>query len=255
MYDEWVRAAGARALPEGWRDAPDALEVLSETGLMPLAQELGAASASSSPEANGSEKGEGARGAGGAEKEVGPLRQASEAPPEYRLLHTLSVCPRARSLRLFAEVRPGQALQLMRTDVHKLAARIGNVATRLLDDSGLRPEQLCGGLSILCAGLMAQLDRQGLMPVVAEELAEAVHWAPTLGLVTLGEQGSFAAGKSAHGNLMFSTVLFTNVRLVGQGGLPCSPASKQQRPRGFSMRRADSSTESIKLEARSQSRQ
>lgn len=59
----------------------------------------------------------------------------------------------------------------------------------------------------------------GGMSVAAEELANTVGQADTLGICCFGEQGTNAHGKLMHGNLMHACLLFSNNRPVdGMGG-------------------------------------
>ena len=54
------------------------------------------------------------------------------------------------------------------------------------------------------------------MHLTTEELAAELDWRPMLGLCTFGEQGTFSTGQAEHGNLMFSIVFFSDVRLAGR---------------------------------------
>ena len=67
---------------------------------------------------------------------------------------------------------------------------------------------------IFCAGCALHLGQR--MHLTTEELAAELGWRPMLGLCTFGEQGTFCTGQAEHGNLMFSIVLFSNVRLSGR---------------------------------------
>ena len=63
---------------------------------------------------------------------------------------------------------------------------------------------------MFCAGCMMYVDEG--MGKAAEKLQSALGGAPYLDVHTFGEQGQQPDGRSCHGNLMFSAVVFSSRR-------------------------------------------
>jgi hypothetical protein len=136
-------------------------------------------------------------------REVGAL----QGMPFYKLSHPSRVTPEG-SLALFTKVEIGDEVVLMRGSRQSLISRAGRVAREAILASDLPREAILGGLVIYCAGCM--LTIQDDMDEVASEIASELGGAPFLGVFTFGEQGCVVGQGSSHGNLMISTVVFSD---------------------------------------------
>jgi len=136
-------------------------------------------------------------------REVGAL----QGMPFYKLSHPSRVTA-ARELSLFTSVETGDEVVLMRGSRQSLISRAGRVAREAIQASDLPREAILGALVIYCAGCM--LTIQDDMDQVAEEIAAELGGAPFLGVFTFGEQGCVVGQGSSHGNLMISTVVFSD---------------------------------------------
>lgn len=127
--------------------------------------------------------------------------------PYYKLSHPNEVTADG-GLGLFTEVSEGDEIVLLTGSKDSLVSRAGRVAQAALDAGDLDRRSLTGGLVIYCAGCMLTVRDQ--MDAVAESIASALGGAPFLGVFTFGEQGCFVGNQNSHGNLMISTVVFSD---------------------------------------------
>lgn len=142
-------------------------------------------------------------------REVGQMTVDEKVIPYYSLLHPERVTAN-HALTVFADVVPGERLQLMRGSIDSLVSRAGHVADAarsvLIDGQrGHADARLGGGLVIYCAGCMLAVGDQ--MPRVAAELRQAFGGTPFIGAFTFGEQGRLLGGENMHGNLMISVAV------------------------------------------------
>lgn len=122
---------------------------------------------------------------------------------QHRLVHPARINDDG-SLETFAEVQPGQKIELMSGSPESLASRAGRV---LKDAVAMLPasDAFSGGLLIYCGGCAMSLgDRMTSMTHAVEE---AACGRPVIGAFTFGEQGVLGDA-SVHGNLMVSAVAF-----------------------------------------------
>ena len=149
---------------------------------------------------------------------LAPLGQRAAGEPSaaapLRVLHPRLVDASTGCVTVFAEVAAGERIHLMGSTDGELGWRVARLARAGLHEAGLAHESVVGSLCIFCAGCALHLGRR--MHLTTEELAAELGWRPMLGLCTFGEQGTFCTGQAEHGNLMFSIVLFSNVRLAGR---------------------------------------
>jgi hypothetical protein len=139
---------------------------------------------------------------------LAPLGRIQESPsgvPRYLLAHPESVLGNG-ALTVFARVKEGERICLMRGSSDGLLARAERVARTALDLSEPRIATAAGALVIYCGGCMLTVEAQ--MGRVAAGLNEALRGAPFLGLFSFGEQGAFVPGDNRHSNLMVSVVTF-----------------------------------------------
>ena len=166
---------------------------------------------------------------------LAPLGQRAAGEPSaaapMRVLHPRLVDDCTGCVTVFAEVAAGERVHLMSSTDGELGRRVARLARAGLHEADLARESVVGSLCIFCAGCALHLGRR--MHLTTEELAAELGWRPMLGLCTFGEQGTFCTGEAEHGNLMFSIVLFSNVRLAGRATrAPASaaPAATPQPP-------------------------
>lgn len=136
-------------------------------------------------------------------REVGAL----QGMPFYKLSHPSRVSEE-NALSLFTSVETGDEVVLMRGSRQSLISRAGRVAREAIQASDLPREAILGALVIYCAGCM--LTIQDDMEQVASEIAAELGGAPFIGVFTFGEQGCVVGEGSSHGNLMISTVVFSD---------------------------------------------
>ncbi|MBA55593.1 MAG: hypothetical protein CMK89_14155 [Pseudomonadales bacterium] len=136
---------------------------------------------------------------------LGRLVSSSSHYEEYLLSHPHMVTPDG-AITLFSEVAEGEELTIMagsRDSLIHRAERVLGSAVELLDDN----VQPAGVLMIYCAGCMLAIDDD--LEDMVDGLRECYPGLPIMGLYTFGEQGCFMDGKSRHGNLMISALVFT----------------------------------------------
>ncbi|MDF1615089.1 FIST signal transduction protein [Desulfurivibrio dismutans] len=125
--------------------------------------------------------------------------------PYFTLAHPDRVTP-GQGLSLFADIKVGDEVILMRGTVETLISRAGRVTQAALQAGRLTPEETCGAMIVYCAGCM--LTVRDRIDEVAESLNAALGGKPFLGTFTFGEQGCFAGGENRHANLMISAIVF-----------------------------------------------
>lgn len=136
---------------------------------------------------------------------LGRIRGHIGELPFYLLSHPDSVTAEG-GLTLFADIEIGEKLYAMEGTRENLINRAGQVAQSALDAGKITAAQISGALIIYCAGCL--LTVQDDMDTVARTAHDTLAGKPFLGTFTFGEQGCFVNGKSHHGNLMISVVLF-----------------------------------------------
>ena len=136
---------------------------------------------------------------------LGKPVQLENGALNYLLCHPDEVCSDG-GLNVFSEVIEGEELVLMEGSIASLTARaervINNAIMLLPDDS--KP---VGVLLVYCAGCRLTVGDE-IHPMLTS-LQEKFESLPICGTYTFGEQGRFLDGKSRHGNLMISAVVFS----------------------------------------------
>ncbi|WP_420935782.1 FIST signal transduction protein [Alteromonas sp. A081] len=136
---------------------------------------------------------------------LGKPVQLENGALNYLLCHPDEVCEDG-ALSVFSEVIEGEELVLMEGSIASLTARaerVINNAIMLLPD-GCKP---VGVLLVYCAGCRLTVGNE-IHPMLTS-LREKFESLPICGTYTFGEQGRFLDGKSRHGNLMISAVVFS----------------------------------------------
>ncbi|MFW5739902.1 MAG: FIST signal transduction protein [Myxococcota bacterium] len=119
----------------------------------------------------------------------------------FLLMHPATVVA-GGGLTMFAEVREGDTVVLMRGTRRSLVTRAGRVAQSVADQAEERLEQVRGALVFFCAGCLLTVG-EALDEAVAG-VRSSLDGQPFLGAFTYGEQGCLPDGKNHHGNLMIS---------------------------------------------------
>jgi hypothetical protein len=125
----------------------------------------------------------------------------------YSLSHPHSISEDG-SLRLLTEVKVGEQLHLMSGSVESLISRAGRVTESAIALNDLDHDQLHGALMVYCAGCMQTVERE--MDKVVSTMRGALRGKPFMGIFTFGEQGSVLNGYISHGNLMISSLVFSD---------------------------------------------
>jgi hypothetical protein len=132
--------------------------------------------------------------------------------PYYRIMHPHLIKKSTKSFTLFSDVEVGQKILLMAGTADNLINRISHAARFISRNGGLSVNEIVGAAAIYCGGCMMAVKDD--MPTVADRLNKALNNAPHMATHTFGEQGQFPDGKSQHGNLMFSVLVFSNKRVI-----------------------------------------
>lgn len=127
--------------------------------------------------------------------------------PFYLLFHPAGLRPDG-TLELFADAHEGDTLTLMHGDPSQLTQRAGKVAALAAQTGDLAPDRLAGALIVYCGGCM--LAVQDRLKEVSDGVSDALPGLPFLGVFTFGEQGMVMGGRSRHGNLMISAIVFAS---------------------------------------------
>jgi hypothetical protein len=124
------------------------------------------------------------------------------------VVHPEKVLLPERALTLFADVKEGEQLVLMRSTEGALVKQSGQLAEWALGSSGLTPDKLAGALLVYCAGCMLTIQKQ--VPDMLRDFQRTVGQTPFVSVFTFGEQGCVMPQRPEHGNLMTSVLLLGN---------------------------------------------
>ncbi|PLX92971.1 MAG: hypothetical protein C0621_08460 [Desulfuromonas sp.] len=131
----------------------------------------------------------------------------------YRLIHPERVM-KGGGIGIFASLEEGDEVTLMEGSRQNLISRAGRVVESAINAGDFDVKDVCGGIVTYCAGCMIAVDQE--MQQVALQVANSMNGKPFLGIFTFGEQGHFDANrKNIHGNLMISSVVFSNKPVLG----------------------------------------
>ncbi|QSQ22907.1 FIST C-terminal domain-containing protein [Pyxidicoccus parkwayensis] len=124
------------------------------------------------------------------------------------VVHPEKVLVPERALTLFADVKEGEQLVLMRSTEGALVKQSGQLTEWALGSSGLQKDKLAGALLVYCAGCMLTIQKQ--VPDMLGDFQRVVGQTPYLSVFTFGEQGCVMPQRAEHGNLMTSVLLLGN---------------------------------------------
>ncbi|EPZ34864.1 FIST domain-containing protein [Rozella allomycis CSF55] len=130
-----------------------------------------------------------------------------EDMPCYQMLHPETINTK-HEVSLFAAVKEGEKIELMRGTEASIVNDISKVCRRLMLNSGFSPNEIKGALVIYCAGCM--LASKDHIEKVIKSMNSTLNNAPFIGTFNFGEQGRYPNGDVGHGNLMFSVLLFSS---------------------------------------------
>ncbi len=125
----------------------------------------------------------------------------------YLSIHPLSFDLPAKSLTVFADMKTGDKIQLMRGNWEQLLNRTRRTSLQALRNGGLLAEDVGFGIFTFCAGTMLAIPREE-MPKMPLLINNAIGGAPFIGTFTFGEQGYLAGVGNRHGNLVNSMIVF-----------------------------------------------
>ena len=129
--------------------------------------------------------------------------------PYFKLSYPVAVLP-GKEIELFAEIKQGEEVVLMKGTPDSLASRAGRVAKAAIDSALFGNDETEGALILFCAGCM--LAVQDRMDQTVTGLDNSLKGKSFLCSFTLGEQGCFIGGENRHGNLMIATLIFGPIR-------------------------------------------
>ena len=127
----------------------------------------------------------------------------------FQIIHPSNVNNNG-SFDTFANVNQGDEIFCMAGTKENLKSSISKCSQQLLRDSSVALNEVIGALVVFCGGCMLQIEEE--MDIPCKKLSSHLGGSPFLGCHTFGEVGRFADGQVAHGNLMFSVLLFTSRR-------------------------------------------
>lgn len=125
--------------------------------------------------------------------------------PLHVLMHPAGIT-REEGIELFAAPREGAGISLMRADAGDVLARPALAVEGALARRGWDPGSLHGAWFAFCAGCAFGVRER--IEEAAGQLKAVLGDAPFQLFFTFGELGCFVDGRSRHGNLMVSMLLF-----------------------------------------------
>ena len=126
----------------------------------------------------------------------------------YLSIHPLSFDLPEKSLTIFADVKTGDEISLMRGNWEILLNR-ATTTTLLAQTRGeIVKDEADFGIFIFCAGTMLAIPMEEMpkMPLLVNNVLGDTPW---IGTFTFGEQGCLPGVGCSHGNLVSSMVLFS----------------------------------------------
>ena len=130
----------------------------------------------------------------------------------YQVLHPTRLLARTNSMATKCSVRPGTEVTLMHSSRRAIISRLSLLAKYLVDRNTAWAgvdHDVIGAIAVFCGGCMMYLG-DDVRQVPARFDAAMGSNVPFSGMFAFGEQGEYPHGKSGHGNLMFSSVVFTD---------------------------------------------
>jgi hypothetical protein len=127
--------------------------------------------------------------------------------PYFKLSHPVEIDHQTNGISLFTNIAEGDVVSLMQGNKNHLITRIGRIISSA-SESSVNPVRIEGALSVFCAGSMYSIKEQ--MNEIRDELSSVLDKTPFICPFTYGEQGQILSKFNAHGNLMISSVIFSN---------------------------------------------
>jgi len=129
--------------------------------------------------------------------------------PQVISIHPLGVNLPEKSLTVFANVKEGEEIMLLRGNWQILLNRAQITPAKAMNLFHLQKKDVLFSLYTYCAGTMLAIpegEREKIPLLIKNEIGEA----PFLGTFTFGEQGYLPGIGNRHGNLVNSVVIFTS---------------------------------------------
>jgi hypothetical protein len=134
------------------------------------------------------------------------LKKSGVRGDHYVTIHPAQVRQPAGTLDLFARIRQGDRVCLMKGTTAGLLGALPSLVSRALEDGQLDPSSVRAALLIYCAGCAGAVgDKLG--PALQEHLGHALPSAAWLGFCTFGEQGHVPGVGNVHQDLSLSLLL------------------------------------------------
>lgn len=156
-----------------------------------------------------------------------------EHMPFYQLLHPSRITTdqhgEPTAVQTFCDAKVGDRIQMMLSVDCDYKMKVCQVIKHVVRNSTFSVENVqgahhqldrlaelmfAGAIVVYCGGCMLGIKQE--MKGVAEKIQQSLggglggNYKPVLGLHTFGELGCFPDGRNAHGNLMFSCLVFSN---------------------------------------------
>jgi len=123
-------------------------------------------------------------------------------------IHPLSFNLPEKSLSVFANVKIGERVELMRGDWGMLLNRCFSTPRLALRSSKIKEENVAFGIFTFCAGTMLAIpeEERGKISLLVDKVLKGASF---IGTFTFGEQGFVPGVGNIHGNLASSMVIFS----------------------------------------------
>jgi len=123
-------------------------------------------------------------------------------------IHPLSFNLPEKSLSVFADVKTGDRIELMKGDWEMLLNRCFSTPRLALRGAKIKEEDVAFGIFTFCAGTMLAIpeEERDKMPLLVNKVLKG---APFIGTFTFGEQGYIPGIGNLHGNLVSSMVIIS----------------------------------------------
>ena len=137
-----------------------------------------------------------------AESVTSPLAVLNSTGELYLVKHPAAV-NKDKSISLFAEIKQGTAVTLMKATKKDLINAVESTVREAVKDANSKPAAL---ILVHCGGRTAILDKEGMDKVV-RKIKNTIGSTPFIGYCTFGEQGFIKWTGNCHCNLLLSALV------------------------------------------------
>lgn len=124
----------------------------------------------------------------------------------YLSIHPLSINMSEKSLSVFAEVKTGENISLLRGNWELLLNRAYSTPLKARSRGDINKENGIFGIYTFCAGTMLSIPKEEL-PKMPSLIKNVMGETPFVGVFTFGEQGYLPGAGNYHANLVTSMVV------------------------------------------------